>query len=273
MDIAYIYDLVFAAITIISAVMGAKRGFMRMILSAGIYIAAFFLSGFISENFSEPVYMELFHDKIIFSAEEKLKERLNSIIGGYADDLLPGKKTGSETISAASAADIVSDSGLADLLNKEIESYISRLADSLSDKLPSLLCSELKKYRCDTGLAELLLADDMHGAAEYIELNVLRPPLVRLVRYVLRSVSFAAVAALGKVLSVILRTLRKDETVRSFDTVAGAVCGLISAAAAAAVSVFVIKLISGFLPGRIYFFSEEFISRTLLYKYIYYFFD
>ena len=113
-----------------------------------------------------------------------------------------------------------------------------------------------------------MLSGDYHSAAETIEENVIRPTALRILGYVVWSVSFTAILAAGKIIVMIILKVRKIEGIRSADKLLGGALGFVKSAVIITAVVMVVKLIIGISPEG-GFFSAETVERTLIFRHIY----
>ena len=271
MNSTFLLDAVPAAIILLSVLVGAKKGFIRTVIAAAVYIAAVLGSGIIGDRMAEPIYMRYFRDKVVSVTDEKLtgmrEEISDSIRNAIGVSLTDGAEIEGEDENLLSG--YLTNPEIRGKLDIEAEKYLDMLASQLKEHIPSAMCEELRKNTGNSEAAELLLGGDMHAAAEYIELNFLRPPLVRSLRYAVWSISFALITLAGRIITAFLCSMKSFETIRTADTLLGAVSGLAVGAVVVIVLTVALKFVVSVTPGEFGLVTENTVSNTVIYKFIY----
>lgn len=272
MDRLYlIYDIIIPIIIFICIWNGSRKGFLRAVLGLAVYIAAVIGAGIFSGKLPEPVYDAAFRPKIVSAVENGLEssaDRLHERLEDTVRDI-----TGRDDISEESYPDIsehLTNPDFSDKLNSTAEDIFSVAADALADTLPKFIARSLESGDTDgsTDIIADVLSGDYHSAAETIEENVIRPTALRILGYVVWSVSFTAILAAGKIIVMIILKVRKIEGIRSADKLLGGALGFVKSAVIITAVVMVVKLIIG-ISSEGGFFSAETVERTLIFRHIY----
>lgn len=273
MDKIYlILDITAAAVILCGIVGGMKKGFLRTVLTAAVYLLAVIGAAVVSNSLSEPLYDEYCKSAVIsaveneiINTEEQLKNALSEAMGG-------------EEISSDEEKNISSDER--DLTNPEISDKLNNMSESVFDSFrfgldETLSVTVSDKLVYDDMKSELLrfLSDgDTLAAAEYIEEAAVRGIIVKIIEYVLWSVSFIVISIVGKAVVRTILAVRKIELVKSADMILGGVLGFVKSLLIFSLLVIIIKLIIG-ITGGIGYLSEEAVQNTILFKFLYNLFD
>lgn len=269
----YFPDIIAAAVIIICAAIGSRRGAVRMLLSVAGYIAAFAAAVFVSNAADEYVYDKFVKPAVMSAMEEKADELSDKYASedGLREllsengELLELFEGGGET---ETLPEDLTDEKFRDTLNKVFIDYCKMLTEKFSGVIPEDIVREAESYLNETEMENHrkleLLTSARQSATELIESEIVRPVMMRTVKTVLFSVTFALVSVVFAVISKIAVVIRRIPAVRSADGFAGGMLGLLqglllTAVICAAVGVY-IKLTDG---------SEDIIEQTLIFKYFY----
>ncbi len=247
------FDVLTAAAILVSAYIGSRKGFLRMILSLLIYIAAFLGASFVSDSFSEPVYHKYIKEEIVSAAEESIDK--------FSDEINEKFGISEEKDTAdSSLPDSAKDSIIEEIIEKFLERYgIKKDPSEIYDEDINII-SEI--------LSEPLSDGAGRRAAEYLEEKFVRKSLIRALEYLLWSVSFMILFTLLKVLMRFILSIRSIGAIRSADSLLGAVAGVAEGVLILIAASVFIKLFISF-AGENSVLSETLINDTLIYKYIY----
>lgn len=267
----YFLDIGAAAVIIICVSVGSRRGAVRMLLSVIGYIAAFAAAVFVSNSADGYVYDRFVRPAVMSAMEEKAEE-LAEDYGGVdalkeilsendvlSDFFINGEETLPEDLTEAK---------IRDTLNRVFIDYCGALTETFSGTVPEEIVREAESYLKETDMENErkleLLTSARQSATELIEIEIVRPVMMRIVKTVLFSVTFALVCVLFAVISKIAGLIRRIPAVRSLDGFAGGFLGLfqgimIMAVICAAAGVY-IKL-----TGR----SADIIEQTYIFRHFY----
>lgn len=260
-----------AAIVIICVTVGSRRGAVRTLISAAGYIAAFAAAVFVSNAADEYVYDRFVKPAVMSAMEEKaeelsengLKEILSKSGAGLTDEqlgfIINGEKPSEEGLT---------DEKIRDTLNRGFIDYCKILTEAFSGVIPEEIVREAESYIEETDMENNrkleLLTSARLSATELIESEIVRPVMMRTVKTVLFTLTFALVSIVFAVISKIAGIIRRIPAVRFADGFAGGLIGLLQGllitAAICAVTGVYIKL-----TGE----SSDIIEQTHIFKYFY----
>lgn len=267
----YILDIGAAAVIIICVSVGSRKGAVRMLVSVIGYVAAYAAAVFVSNSADGYVYDKFVRPAVISAMEERaeelaeeyggvdaLKEILseNDVLSDYfinGEETLPGDLT---------------EAKIRDKLNSVFIDYCGALTEMFSGTVPEEIVREaedyLKKTDMENEMKIELLTSARQSATELIEMEIVRPVMMRIVKTVLFSVTFAIVCVLFSIVSKIAGLIRRIPALRSLDGFAGGFLGLLQGVMAmsvicAAAGVY-IKL-----TGR----SADIIEKTYIFRHFY----
>lgn len=247
------FDILTAAAILISAYVGSRKGFLRMILSLLIYIASFLGASFVSDSFSEPVYHKYIKEEIVSAAEESIDR--------FSDEINDKFGISEETeASGISLPDSEKDSIIEEIIENFLERYgIKKNSSEKYDEDIKIISDILSKPLSDGA---------GRRAAEYLEEKFVRKSLIRALEYLLWSVSFTILFTLLKIFMRVILSIRSIGAVRSADSLLGGIAGAAEGVLILIAASVFIKLFISF-AGENEVFSESLINDTLIYKYIY----
>ncbi|MGN0691543.1 MAG: hypothetical protein ACI4K7_04250 [Oscillospiraceae bacterium] len=273
MDRGYmILDIIAAAVLICGIINGVCKGFLKTVLTFAVYLLAIIGAALISNAFSFQIYDEYCRESIISAAEntiinteDKLKNAIFEAVG--------------EEISSE-AEKIADDVGQRDLTNPEISDKLNSVLEpvfdsfryELDDSMPVTVSGDMVYDDMKTDLFSLITEGDTRAAAEYIEETTVRGIVVRVIEYVLWTVSFVVISIVGKAVVRAVLAVRSIELVRSADRLLGGILGLFGGLLLLSAVVIIVRLIIG-ITGGIGFLSDDAAQNTILFKFIYNLFD
>lgn len=262
-------DIGAAAVIIICVSVGSRRGAVRMLLSVIGYAAAFAAAVFVSNSADGYVY-DKFVRPAVMSAMEERAEELSEDYGDALKEMLSENDIQSDFLingEETSPGDLT-EAKIRDKLNRVFIDYCGALTEMFSGTVPEEIVREaesyLKKTDMENEMKLELLTSARQSATELIEIEIVRPVMMRIVKTVLFSVTFALVCVLFAIISKIAGLIRKIPAVRSLDGFAGGFLGLLQgimvmAVICAAAGVY-IKL-----TGR----SADIIEQTYIFRHFY----
>ena len=269
MDNLYIlYDIIAAAFLIIQIVIGMKNGFLKTVLSAAVWLAAFIGAAVVSETFSEPLYLEYARPKIVSVIENELtdvrgdlKERLSEVLDTDISQI-------DERFFSEKLEEYLTDPDFSDKIKSITDSAFLNFLDGLKRSLPAVVSENVTSEHFSDSLLQITEEDSVRQAAENIEEKAVRRFAVRLINGILWSVSYAVIGFAGKIILYAVLSLRSIDTVRSADRLLGGLLGLGIGFLFLTAAVVLIKVIAGLTD--IGFISGECINdNTLFFKYLY----
>lgn len=270
MDNLYIlYDIIAAAFLIIEIVIGMKKGFLKTVLSAAVWLAAFIGAAVVSETFSEELYLEYARPKIVSVIESELtdvrddlKDRLSEAVG---TDL---SRT-DERFFSEKLEEYLTDPDFSDKIKSIADPAFLKFLDGLKRSLPAVLSENVTFEHFSGSLLQITGEDSVRQAAEDIEEKAVRRFAVRLISGILWSVSYAVIGFAGKIILYAVLSLRSIDTVRSADRTLGGLLGLGMGLMFLAAAVVLLRVIAGLTDNTGFLSGECINDNTLFFKYLY----
>ncbi len=266
MDNYYIiYDIVIAAILLSGVFFGIKRGFLKAVLSAAIYIAALIGANVLSDVYAQPLYMEHIRPGIVSAiadeitdTESRLTKQLLQIIDVSSDE---------DILNPDNFEKYLTDPEIGDTIRNITQNVFDGFKSGLSESVPDAFADKVSYTDFDSEFISKLLKQDLNGAAESIEEKAIRSFGIKIVGMSIWSLAFAVITAAGKIVSAVILSVRKLDTVRSADKILGGALGLLEACIIIIPIVMVLKLVVSLTDSSA--FSEEVINNTFLFKLFY----
>lgn len=277
-----VLDIFFAAAVAAGAFIGAKRGFARGVIGLAFLAAAVFGSEMIAEHGAEPLYMRFIRERVVDSAEGMIDEKEEELKKLISDKL--SEKLGSDSaVSFVAVMERAQSEGFGEWLDEHLTD--SEYGDKIYNEISELI---KKKFR-ETGksgrnafslhrllgdyeggyrpLISAVIRGNSRAAAEFIEKDIVRPAALRMIRYVLRALSFSLILLIGRIVGYIVSRITDIEIFGRADAALGGITGALAAFGVALAAAFVLRfVIYAFPDGAV---TEDMINDTLLFKYIY----
>ncbi|MGN0695141.1 MAG: hypothetical protein ACI4J5_00070 [Oscillospiraceae bacterium] len=273
MDRAFlILDIIAAAILICGTINGVHKGFLKTVLTLAVYLLAVIGAAVISGPLSAQLYDEYCKEAIISAAEKTIintEDRLKNALSEAVSEEIYSE---AEKITDSISQQDLTNPEISDKLNSVLEPVFDSFRYELDDSMPVTVSDDMVYDDMKTDLFRFIAEDDTRAAAEYIEETTVRSIVVKVIEYVLWTVSFIVISIVGKAVVRAVLAVRKIELVRSADRLLGGVLGLLGALLLLSAVVVIVKLVIG-ITGGIGFLSEEAAQNTVLFKYIYNLFD
>lgn len=240
----YLFDI-FIVITIFACIAtGVKKGFIQMLISLIGIIAAFTAAAFISDITSEYIYANAVKPIIMDIIETKSNEisddYLNEITGILTEQypFLSQEQINSvinENSKYLNNYADLNDSLLTseqfhDTLNDMFIEYCLELTEKLAAVLPDEIIRNAEAYINERNFniqdkLDIFTLDD-YGISEVIELYIVRPILIRIVKTVIFSTVFIIVNLIFKIIGKITGIIKSIPAVKDVNRFLGGVLGL-----------------------------------------------
>ncbi len=273
MDRGYIIlDIIAAAVLICGIINGVSKGFLKTVLTFAVYLLAIIGAALISNAFSFQIYDEYCRESIISAAENTIintEEKLKNAISEATDEELSSEAEKNEDYVVQQD---LTNPEISDKLNSVLEPVFDSFRYELDDSMPVTVSKDMVYDDMKTDLFRFITEGNTRAAAEYIEETTVRGIVVKVIEYVLWTISFIVISIVGRAAVRAVLAVRSIELVRSADRLLGGVLGLFGALLVLSAVVIIVKLIIG-ITGGIGFLSEEAAQNTILFKFIYNLFD
>lgn len=235
----YVLDLVVILIIIGCAAAGAKKGAVRMFITLAGYAAAVAAAIFVSNVASDYVYENYVRTAVVSALEAKAEsldeeylsaDKLNKVLEengvAFSDEMLSDFAENREQYS-----EILQDEKLRDSIKTIFTEYCSSLTEALDGIVPEEIIEEAERYleenNAETDRMLSLITQSKDNLIKIIEAEIVKPVMMKAVRFVLFAVTFAAVMLIVSVISYIARIIRKIPVVNSADSFLGTVFGVL----------------------------------------------
>lgn len=276
----YILDAIVIGAVIICVLVGKYRGAVRTLILIAGYAAAFAAAVFVSRTASDYVYEKAVRPAVISAVETKSEE--------LAEEYLSPEKLGvileQQGISLTdeqladvlekgeSYAQTLTDSEFRGALTKLFTEYCRAITETFSGVVPEEILEEAEKYIAETeaeyrDTAEITEKKD--SMAEIIEREIICPVMMKTVRTALFIVTFAAVLLIVSIIARAAGLIRKIPGVRSADSFAGGILGLLQGLLFTAVLSVTANVFISLTSNANEYLNMETISGTFVFKRLY----
>lgn len=277
----YILDAIVIGAVIICVFSGRQRGAVRTLILIAGYAAAFAAAVFVSRTASDYVYEKAVRPAVISAVETKSEELAEEYLspeklGGIlkqqgislTDEQLAGVLDKGENY-----AQLLTDNEFRGALKKLFTEYCRAITEAFSGVVPEEILEEAEKYIAETEAENLNPAEipeeEKESLAEIIEGEIIRPVMIKTVCTALFVVTFAAVLL---VVSIIARTaglIRNIPGVRSADSFAGGILGLLQGLLFTAVLSVAANVFINITSNANEYLNTETIAGTFVFKRLY----
>lgn len=277
----YILDAIVIGAVTICVFSGRQRGAVRTLILIAGYAAAFAAAVFVSRTASDYVYEKAVRPAVISAVETKSEELAEEYLspeklGGIlkqqgislTDEQLAGILDKGENY-----AQLLTDNEFRGALKKLFTEYCRAITEAFSGVVPEEILEEAEKYIAETEAEDLNPAEipeeEKESLAEIIEGEIIRPVMIKTVCTALFVVTFAAVLL---VVSIIARTaglIRNIPGVRSADSFAGGILGLLQGLLFTAVLSVAANVFINITSNANEYLNTETIAGTFVFKRLY----
>lgn len=237
-NLNYVLDLVIIVIIMGCAIAGSHKGAVRMLITLIGYIAAVAAATFVSNVASEYVYDNLVKPSVISALEKKSEsiedellspDRLNKILeeNGFSitEDTLASINEDNEQY-----AELMKNEKIREGLNAVFTEYCEALTETFSGVIPEEILEEAERYleenNMETERLFTLVTKEKESVIKVIENEIIRPVMIKTVKFVLFAVTSAVVMIVVSIISYAAKVIRKIPVVNSADSFFGTILGL-----------------------------------------------
>ena len=267
----YVLDLVIIVVIIGCTAAGSRKGAVRMLVTLLGYVAAVAAASFVSSVASEYVYDSFIKPSVISALEAKAdslgeeylsQDRLNVILQENGLSITEEQLSSIEK-NKEQYTEILNNEKIRESLNNIFTEYCEALTETFSGIVPEEIIEEAERYleenNMETDRMLTLITQEKESVVKIIENEIVRPVMLKTVKFLLFAVTFAVVMIVVSIITYAAKLIRKIPVINSadsfFGTVLGFVQGLIyTAIANAGVSLF-IKLTSD---------ANEYLNTTVI---------
>ena len=276
----YILDAIVIGTVIICVLVGKYRGAVRTLILIAGYAAAFAAAVFVSRTASDYVYEKAVRPAVISAVETKSEELSEEYLspeklGGILEQQgisLTDEQLADVLEKGESYAQTLTDSEFRGALTKLFTEYCRAITETFSGVVPEEILEEAEKYIAKTeaeyrDTAEITEKKD--SMAEIIEREIIRPVMMKTVRTALFIVTFAAVLLIVSIIARAAGLIRKIPGVRSADSFAGGILGLLQGLLFTAVLSVAANVFISLTSNANEYLNMETISGTFVFKRLY----
>lgn len=277
----YILDAIVIGAVIICVFSGRQRGAVRTLILIAGYAAAFASAVFVSRTASDYVYEKAVRPAVISAVETKSEELAEEYLspeklGGILEQQgisLTDEQLAGILDKGENYAQLLTDNEFRGALKKLFTEYCRAITEAFSGVVPEEILEEAEKYIAETEAENLNPAEipeeEKESLAEIIEGEIIRPVMIKTVCTALFVVTFAAVLL---VVSIIARTaglIRNIPGVRSADSFAGGILGLLQGLLFTAVLSVAANVFINITSNANEYLNTETIAGTFVFKRLY----
>ncbi len=276
----YILDAIVIGAVIICVLVGKYRGAVRTLILIAGYAAAFAAAVFVSRTASDYVYEKAVRPAVISAVETKSEELAEEYLspeklGGILEQQgisLTDEQLADVLEKGENYAQLLTDSEFRGALTKLFTEYCRAITETFSGVVPEEILEEAEKYIAETeaeyrDTAEITEKKD--SMAEIIEREIIRPVMMKTVRTALFIVTFAAVLLIVSIIARAAGLIRKIPGVRSADSFAGGILGLLQGLLFTAVLSVTANVFISLTSNANEYLNMETISGTFVFKRLY----
>lgn len=277
----YILDAIVIGAVIICVLVGKYRGAVRTLILIAGYAAAFAAAVFVSRTASDYVYEKAVRPAVISAVETKSEELAEEYLspeklGGILEQQgisLTDEQLAEVLERGESYAQLLTDSEFRGALRKMFTEYCRALTEAFSGVVPEEILEEAEKYIAETEAENLnpaeISEEEKESLAEIIEREIIRPVMIKTVRTALFIVTFAAVLLIVSIIARAAGLIRKIPGVRSADSFAGGLLGLLQGLLLTAVLSVAANVFINLTSNANEYLNMETISGTFVFKRLY----
>ncbi len=277
----YILDAIVIGAVIICVLVGKYRGAVRTLILIAGYAAAFAAAVFVSRTASDYVYEKAVRPAVISAVETKSEELAEEYLspeklGGILEQQgisLTDEQLADVLEKGENYAQLLTDSEFRGALRKLFTEYCRALTETFSGVVPEEILEEAEKYISETEAenpdpAEIT-KEKKESLAEIIESEIIRPVMIKTVRTALFIAAFAAVLLIVSIIARAAGLIRKIPGVRSADSFAGGLLGLLQGLLLTAVLSVAANVFINLTSNANEYLNMETISGTFVFKRLY----
>jgi len=277
----YILDAIVIGAVIICVFIGRKRGAVRTLILIAGYAAAFAAAVFVSRTASDYVYEKTVRPAVISAVETKSEElaeeylspeKLSGILEQQGISLTD-EQLADVLEKGENYAQLLTDSEFRGALTKLFTEYCRAITETFSGVVPEEILEEAEKYIAETEAENLnpakITEEKKESLAEIIEGEIIRPVMIKTVRTALFIVTFAAVLLVVSIIARAAGLIRNIPGVRSADSFAGGILGLLQGLLFTAVMSVAANVFINITSNANECLNMETISGTFVFKRLY----
>jgi len=238
-NLNYVLDLMIIIVIIGCAAAGSRKGAVKMLLTLVGYVAAVAAATFVSNVASGYVYDSLVKPYVISALEAKSESlgdeylsqgKVNEILEEYGleitEEQLSSIKENEEQYSA-----LTDDEKIREILEGIFKDYCEALTETFSGIVPEEIIEEAERYieKNNIGTERMLnlVTQEKDAVIKVIENEIVRPVMIKTVKYVLFAVTFAVVMIVVSIVAYAAKLIRKIPVVNSADSFLGTIFGIV----------------------------------------------
>ena len=277
----YVLDLVIIVLIIGCAAAGSRKGAVRMLITLAGYIAAVAAAIFVSNVASEYVYENLIKPSVISTLKSKSESlgdeylssgKLNEILEEKGI-ILSDEQLASIEENKEQYTELLNDEKIRESLNGMFTDYCKALTETFSGIVPEEIIEEAERYLEENNMEAdrmiTLVTQEKESVIKIIENEIVRPVMMKTVKFVLFAVTFAVVMILVSIISYAAKIIRRIPVVNSADSFLGTMLGLLQGLLYTAVANAGVSLFIKFTSDANEYLNTAVISETYVFGLLY----
>ncbi|MCM1022789.1 MAG: hypothetical protein NC395_01860 [Prevotella sp.] len=260
---------------------GRRRGAVRTLIFIAGYAAAFAAAVLVSRAASEYVYEKAVKPAVMSAVETKSKElaeeylsseKLGEILERQGVSLTEEQLDG-VLEKSGEYAELLTDEQFRGTLKHMFTEYCRALTEAFSGVVPEEILEEADRYVAETEAANRdvseLAGETRQSLSETVEREIIRPVMLKTVRTVLFTVTFAAAALIVSLIARAAGIIKHIPGVRSADSFAGGLLGLLQGLLFTVILSVAANVFISLTSGANEYLNARVISETVIFKRLY----
>lgn len=277
----YVLDLVIVVLIIGCAAAGSRKGAVRMLITLAGYIAAVAAAVFVSNVASEYVYENLVKPYVVSALEAKAESlgeeylssgKINNILEENGI-VLTNEQLSSLMDNSEQYNELLDNDKIRENLNSIFKEYCESLTSAFTGIVPEDIIEEAERYleenNMETDRMLTLITQEKESMIRIIENEIIRPVMMKTVKFVLFAVTFAVVMIIVSIVSYAAKIIRKIPVVNSADSFLGTMIGLLQGMLYTAVINFGVSMFIKFTADTNEYLNTTIISETYIFRLLY----
>lgn len=277
----YILDLVIIALIIGCAVAGSRKGAVRMLITLIGYVAAVAAAIFVSNVASEYVYENLVKPSVMSALEDKAESlgdeylssgKIHQILEENGI-ILTDEQLSSIMDNSEQYNELLNNNIIRENLNSIFKEYCESLTSAFTGIVPEEIIEEAERYleenNMETDRMLTLITQEKESMIRIIESEIIRPVMMKTVKFVLFAITFAVVMIIVSIASYVAKVIRKIPVVNSADSFLGTMIGLLQGLMYTMAANFGVSMFIKFTDDANKYLNTTIISETYIFGLLY----
>lgn len=291
-EFSWFYDAVTAALLLVFIYVGGKRGFIRSFIMIAGYLLSFAAAYFISDTATPVVYEKFAQDKIVSIIEDKIENiNITSEVKNALDLDALGITVQDEEIRgliSSNSGDLSQDiqsfvaekSGGTEISKSDIDEklqsvFSNSMVTSFLDGLPASIMDAWNTYiqkssRVVSDTLRVLNASKT-DAAKFVEVNIVREPLIQAMQLLIFIVVFTFALFIVKMIARLFSGFNRVPIAGSINALLGAALGLLQGLVVVLLIALILHVLIFLSSNEMIVINTQTIDNTYLFKLFYHY--